>query len=103
MEHNVVTLQTAKTLKTAGFKIEPILWRVKMSGSAWRVTSMGIGESNRYAAPTAQEIADQLPGVVNVQRDNTGWWCSGADLGASYDTMAEALAALWLRLHGGTV
>jgi hypothetical protein len=24
-------------------------------------------------------------------------------LGASYDTMAEALAALWLRLHGGTV
>jgi hypothetical protein len=64
---------------------------------------MGIGESNRYAAPTAQEIADQLPGVVNVQRDNTGWWCSGADLGASYDTMAEALAALWLRLHKGTV
>jgi hypothetical protein len=97
MEHNVVTLQTAKTLKTAGFKIEPILWWVKMSGSAWRVTSMGIGESNRYAAPTAQEIADQLPGVVNVQRDNTGWWCSGADLGVSYDTMAEALAALWLQ------
>jgi hypothetical protein len=68
-----------------------------MSGSAWRVTSMGIGESNRYAAPTAQEITDQSPGVVNVQRDNTGWWCSGADLGVSYDTMAEALAALWLQ------
>jgi hypothetical protein len=58
---------------------------------------MGIGESNRYAAPTAQEITDQSPGVVNVQRDNTGWWCSGADLGVSYDTMAEALAALWLQ------
>jgi hypothetical protein len=69
----------------------------EMSGSAWRVTSMGIGESNRYAAPTAQEITDQSPGVVNVHRDNTGWWCSGADLGVSYDTMAEALAALWLQ------
>jgi hypothetical protein len=32
MEHNVVTLQTAKTLKTAGFKIEPILWWVKCLG-----------------------------------------------------------------------
>jgi hypothetical protein len=42
---------------------------------------MGIGESNRYAAPTAQEITDQSSGVVNVHRDNTGWWCSGADWG----------------------
>jgi hypothetical protein len=53
---------------------------------------MGIGESNRYAAPTAQEIADQLPGVVNVQRDNTGWWCSGADLGGELRRHGRSLS-----------
>ena len=38
--------------------------------------------------------------VINVQRDSLGWWCIGGELGAAHESMAESLAALWLKLHG---
>jgi hypothetical protein len=56
-------------------------------------------------APTAQEIADQLPGfwsVVNskVMSNYHAAYHGNSDIvNADADTMAEALALLWLKLH----
>ena len=58
-------------------------------------------------APTAQEIADQLPGfwsVVNskVTSNYHAAYHGGSDrvnADADAETMAEALALLWLKLH----
>jgi hypothetical protein len=66
------------------------------------------------AAPTAQEIADQLPKRVNEYRlfleygdDETLWTGyrsaeSKSDYMLHADSMAEALAMLWLKLHEAT-
>jgi len=57
------------------------------------------------AAPAAQEIADQLPGfwsVVNskvTSNYHAAYHGSDERVNANADTMAEALALLWLKLH----
>jgi hypothetical protein len=115
MKHNVVTLETAKKLKAAGFR----------GVSTWHY-SEGMNPSEELffsqfsdltqfdiAAPTAQEIADQLPKKMDdyclfleYGDDGSLWACyrvvnSTADymLHAEADTMAEALALLWLKLN----
>jgi hypothetical protein len=56
-------------------------------------------------APTAQEIADQLPGSWSVMNSkvtsnyHAAYHGSGDRVNADADTMAEALALLWLELN----
>jgi hypothetical protein len=129
MEALVTNLETAKKLKTAGFPQETeYLWRDPQAftspedmsfvehRSRQRVTSEGM---ITLAAPTAQEIADQLPknnkglkegstGALTVyygQLDNMKWragyevWEADELWGVtSGDNLAEALANLYLAL-----
>jgi hypothetical protein len=119
MERLVVTLETAKKLKAAGFP--------QVTHFQWWQSSMGYNliSDKRIiefeAAPTAQEIADQLPG--GLQPGHEPNWLSVQKMFedkppyiagyleqrsndndrfidyARADTMAEALALLWLKLQ----
>ena len=57
------------------------------------------------AAPTAQEIADQLPGFWSVMNSkvtsnyHVAYHGGGGRVNADADTLAEALALLWLKLQ----
>jgi hypothetical protein len=58
-----------------------------------------------WSAPIAQEIADQLPEALNVIR-HTGSWTATVDRGigrpvvaAAANSLAEALANLWIKLR----
>lgn len=119
MENNVVTLDTAKKLKAAGFPQGTQLLHIyrwtdnSMTERPPKFIHQLIRRGDRrldgfdvYAAPTAQEIADQLPaksmgGYLRLSRSNTGWIAgyglSGLQSNAS--TMVEALALLWLKLQ----
>lgn len=138
MENLVVTLETAKQLKAAGFpQNTPFVWQESYSTSenfetgeksvnrrGWKVTKTPKGrvsipevvfnlwykevkaiEDASIAAPTAQEIADQLPpNVWRLAKDGDQYEAvigqiPETDLLAYADTMVEALAALWLKLH----
>lgn len=133
MESLVVSLDTAKKLKAAGFPQEAYFRyareyeynRFKRDGSPtgaklivdWlhiRATEHpGLGSKlERIAAPTATEIADQLPydfggNQLSAAKDKESWlfrYGSYPEV-VTYgrgDTMAEALAALWLRLQEAT-
>ncbi len=109
MENNVVTLDTAKKLKAAGFEQDLAQWRFDNHGKLYG----DLMSAEFFAAPTAQEIADRLPKV----QDWHTLTLAAADDGyaASYEgfvgdmlssrmnclapTMAEALAALWIKLN----
>lgn len=133
MESNVVTLDTAKKLKAAGFPQRTYyMWRYHLpnGGSALNTTEYHTtqnevhkirnrpdvqerfeSENEFYAAPTAQEIADQLPEgtsvakaigskLINSKNLYNAWGGDDEDLPIMYGaTMAEALAALWLKLQ----
>lgn len=99
MERNTVTLETAKKLKAARFPQKSHSWYDPKDGRLW-FTGEWIGHetpsvfkatSSDIAAPTAQEIADQL------DFNSYEHMFAAAD---NYDgkkrPMAEALAALWL-------
>lgn len=122
MENLTVTLDTAKKLKAAGFPQDSYL---KWSWSFGEDVGDGApleahllpmsteieDEYNVEAAPTAQEIADQLAwGVHSTQltllkREDDKYAASYAAFNGSADfvevapTLAEALAALWLKLQ----
>lgn len=136
MERNVVSLETAKKLKAAGFPQEKAEY-------VWVHTFPVFNDSDRLAtrkefqsrldlsllstdarklpeysaAPTAQEIADELesnnegvPITLNIGGTSYNWeiihktyahiggMTNPNGLTAKADTMAEALAALWLKL-----
>lgn len=113
MERNFVSLETAKKLEAAGFPNRTFCsWYQQHVSRApmgeWIIRSdahwNGLAVTKEFwlAAPTAQEIADQLedfevrkyPGHFTARRRN--------DLGVApidAPTMAEALAALWLKLQ----
>lgn len=124
MEHLVVTLETAKKLKAAGFPPEvAFAWYCGTDG--WSVDRAGgfIGTCELpVCAPTAQEIADQLPLEIPskeylgeqselwLRKDGedgkyyawyfvTGIKDVRSDYGEHAETMAEALALLWLKLQ----
>jgi hypothetical protein len=113
MECLVVALETAKKLKAAGFpQYQTVSYWVPQSGISERVSSymlagLPVGERG-FAAPTAQEIADQLPEREVEPYTITmgaGWYTAindrppESEIRGDGGTMAEALAALWLKLH----
>jgi len=79
MEHNVVSLKTAEKLREAGFRQDTMLCWEEFEGDAYEtpygpLVHDGISFNNNYdaekpddnplAAPTAQEIADELRVVM---------------------------------------
>lgn len=115
MEHLVVSLETAKKLKAAGFPQKTaLLWAHPTRANVeWHVSQYaGLHRGQTIAAPTAQEIADQLPAAIKdadllmsvVKQESGSHWASyeksaGGDYSFFADTMAEALAQLWLKLQ----
>jgi hypothetical protein len=114
MERNVVSLRTAKKLKAAGFA-GVSMWHYSEGmdpSDELFFTQFGGSTQLDIAAPTAQEIADQLPKKISdyclflEYGDNGSLWAcyrvvdSKADymLHVEADTMAEALALLWLEI-----
>jgi len=107
MERNVVSLETAKRLKAAGFP-RVSMWHysegMNPRDELFFTQSSGSTQFD-IAAPTAQEIADQLPGswsVVNskvTSNYHAAYHGTGGDrVNADADTLAEALANLLLKL-----
>lgn len=118
MENNCVTLETAKKLKAGGFPQDSAYvwvtgdgWAQLHSSSAVKFMPDG-AYLELFAAPTAQEIADQLPkdynqgyleitfagGPPEASYEDYGY-DGGNQLPCSADTMAEALALLFIKLH----
>jgi hypothetical protein len=107
MKRNVVTRETARKLKAAGFP-GVSMWHysegMTPSDELFFTQSNGLMQLD-IVAPTAQEIADQLPGfwsVVNskvMSNYHAAYHGSSDRVNADADTMAEALALLWLQLH----
>jgi hypothetical protein len=107
MERNVVSLETAKKLKVAGFtKVSMWHYSERMDPpDELFFTQSSSSTQFDIAAPTAQEIADQLPGFWSVMNSKVtsnyyaAYHGSGGDrVNAEADTMAEVLANLLLRL-----
>ena len=107
MERNVVSLETAKKLKAVGFP-RVSMWHysegMDPSDELFFTQSSGSTQFD-IAAPTAQEIADQLPGFWSVMNSkvtsnyHAAYHGSGGDrVNAEGDTMAEVLANLLLKL-----
>jgi len=107
MKRNVVTRETAKKLKAAGF---PGVSMWHYSEGMIPPDELFFTQSNSLmqfdiVAPTAQEIADQLPGSWSVMNSkvtsnyHAAYHGSGDRVNADADTMAEALALLWLELN----
>lgn len=123
MEKNVTTLETSQRLKDAGFPQTTFMWETReVEGRPYK-QSVGMWVDQKqfayerkgdfipkvvrdwFAAPTAQEIADELPVTTFIQK------CAGSDgyhataptgpEEQTGDTMAEALALLWLKLKEG--
>jgi hypothetical protein len=101
MESLVVTLETAKKLKAAGFPQTTADYWLKQPKWAWRVGLDKYSATNRNAAPTAQEIADQLPSYAKVRKNVDRYFADAHGLSEPVvaSTMAEALALLWLKLQ----
>jgi hypothetical protein len=107
MERNVVSLETARKLKAAGFP-RVSMWhyseRMDPPDELFFTQSSGSTQFD-IAAPTAQEIADQLPGFWSLMNSkvtsnyHAAYHGGGDGVNADADTMAEALALLWLQLH----
>lgn len=122
MENNVVSLETAKKLRAAGFPQKAIYrWYQRQDGTAelQRSNTNPWGE-HIYAAPTAQEIANELPIGVRILKQSPSFGHFGyaayrppsygeasigrkpkknEQIGFPNDTIADALADLWLKLR----
>ena len=112
MESLVVTLDTAKKLKAAGFPQQALHhWHTDEDGlvelkSGNGFTGAGLKHHESFTAPTAQEIADQLRQLLKGQRFEMQTTLRGyvarvqqeGDVWNEADTMAEALALLYLKL-----
>jgi hypothetical protein len=107
MERNVVSLETAKKLKAVGFP-RVSMWhyseRMEPPDELFFTQSSGSTQFD-IPAPTAQEIADRLPGLWSVMNSNVtsnyyaAYHGSGGDRqNAEADTLAEVLANLLLKL-----
>lgn len=108
MNDLVVSLETAKKLKDAGFsQTTAQYWNVEPGGEGF-LGGRFEPIFEKIAAPTAQEIADRLPVETTITGyDDNGrrrWeakrrnFASQLETKAYGDTMAEALANLYLRL-----
>lgn len=122
MERNTVSLETAKKLKAAGFPQNHLYhWVVEhpKHGAVYtrltRPTTRAFYPDSVYityfTAPLAQEIADELPPKrVKLFKHRDRWGAQFQKNGAETrnkevltegDTMASALANLWLALKEG--
>ena len=117
MESLVVSLETAKKLKAAGFpQVDHVRYWHRLINhqmtkwSEFKLIDWQSGDDfseETIAAPTAQEIADQLPKGVFIAKGlryrawfsetNAHEWPDDLDA-YDRDTMAEALAQLYLKL-----
>lgn len=118
MERNVVSLGMARELKTAGFPqntheatVSVHSWAVAKHPEARPFLTKSDTQTQYstscvfYAAPTAQEIADQLPREFELNSDCDGtYWAryEGQQGTPMHPTLAEALAALYLKLNKET-
>jgi hypothetical protein len=113
MESLVVALETANKLKAAGWEqgSTAATWCRRGERYQWEVSFVAIPVLEWIAAPSVQEIADQLPELPgwNISLFKSSRWEAYYD-GHEYgeeavkhyceaDTMAEALALLWLKLQ----
>ena len=109
MKRNVVTRETAKKLKAAGFP-GMSMWHYSEGmtppDELFFTQSKGLMQLD-IVAPTAQEIADQLPGFWSVMNSKvTSNYHAAYHGGGSHklnteaDTLAEVLANLLLKLVG---
>ena len=106
---NVVSFETAKRLKDAGFQ-QPKMLRDRSSfynGNGFLMTTNGSGailKDSDVFAPGCENILEKLkkPFVLWFDKETTSgnWWCAmlGTN-GYNADTAAEACAAAWLCLH----
>lgn len=129
MESLVVSLNMAKKLKAAEFPQghnKYLFFWITEAGKHQTFRKLDSQDGARYyrnqpdyfvalAAPTAQELADQLPKLVGKYRFlhlsyPVSKWVADYTLSVDAspirdsvvgDTMAEALANLWLKLHEG--
>ena len=107
MESLVVTLDTAKKLKVVGFPQDKVVFwwgerpTYEHQPDEWQVWTSQWEDRECPAAPTAQEIADQLP-AFRVSKDasySAIFEPQGRNIAVLAPTMAEALAALYLKLQ----
>lgn len=119
MRDLVVTIETAKKLRAAGFPQKTYFnWRKYIEGGEYDVGDEDSHMSSVWpilaAAPTAQEIANQLPATIqrhgyrvdfNISKFNdSGYVVAYGDVlctmehSGSYN-LAEALGLIWLALH----
>ena len=116
MENNVVSLETAKKLRSSGW-LNRTEFAWGSDGRLW-LHDLALGSSNLtdiWPAPTAQETADQLPNqapdephlwltIKATQYAGKRLWVADfeSDDEFSYasrnESLSEALAALWLSL-----
>ena len=130
MESLVVTFKTANKLKAAGFPQDTYFRWAENKDATPRIWTIGTTHPSftLIAAPTAQDIADQLPLEITITDDKeynflekyktkkrteieyqvmykAGYRTALNDDGSTWetsqeaDTMAEALALLWLKLQ----
>lgn len=134
MQHNTPSLQTSKGLKDAGFPHDKASryycgghtyyyddpkgkWEAcaetELLDDEGYCESAGLTTEFTIAAPTAQELADELPVSIEhefpnslcVTKDTDKYWASYDHvdediIAASGETMAEALASLYIKLNG---
>jgi hypothetical protein len=114
MEQLVVTLETARKLKAAGFD-QRTAWawhqdrpssengfQLRALETAARPDGEPPGEGERFAAPTAEELAARMPddgfALLRLPRTPSPRYRANSYTRSwEADTMAEALAGLYLR------
>lgn len=126
MGNNVVSLKTAQQLKAAGFPQEAYFcWDTQIDINEEmhvELTEVWTSDSGDYiAAPMGQEIADELPHSSdedNIEDNSLEMWSWQSPTGRKWNvayidiqriphhlttgnTIAEALALLWLKLQEG--
>jgi hypothetical protein len=110
MDRNVVSLETARKLKAAGFPQEKTAnwwFPTDIKKKQFLLQMLVTHDSDIcLAAPTAQEIADQLPKIFELHgyapEPRFTARCNMDGLNEVWgrgDTMAETLANLYLALH----
>jgi hypothetical protein len=105
MERLVTSPETSKKLEAAGFPIDPALaWFELDSDALPAYVAPYTGDEGQQPAYSAQEIADQLPigSMVAIDEQRRYVTTHVNDLldedTQMAATMAEALAAYWLKL-----
>lgn len=108
MEKLVVSLETAKWLNwSLGSTVS--YWRAYEDSGTRRLYTgkyIFVDSDNvyDYAAPTAQEIADELPDKVELRKTSERYLATWVDkegyqLNYVGETIVEALALLWLEIQ----